>query len=107
MSSRIFRFWAFLNDKGLAVYGDLFENGMVPIQSMVPQERDLDGQITKSYMVYLPELTDEQLNGLIKKLLSKSRASRDQIKAEILKMGLPLRVELTSGSSTDGLAFFI
>lgn len=111
MSSRRFRSWAHLKGEGLAIYGEIFPNGLVPIQSIIGQEMILGGQNSKAYMVFLPEITDEQLNGLCQIFESKSGNPRDKIKAEILKRGMPLRVELTSGfldvRSPDGLALFI
>lgn len=107
MSSRRFKSWAHLNEGGLAIYGEIFPNGLVPIQSIMSQERILGDQTSKAYMVFLPELTSDQLDKLVDIFQSKTRDPKDQIKAEILRMGLPIRVELTSGSSTDGLALFI
>lgn len=107
MSSRRFRSWAHLKGEGLAIYGEIFPNGLVPIQSIIGQEMVLGDQTSKAYMVFLPELTSDQLDKLVDIFHSKTRDPKDQIKAEILRMGLPLRVELTSSSSTDGLALFI
>jgi len=40
---RRFRHWAYLNEKGRKLYGEIFPDGQVPLLSMIPQMAQLGG----------------------------------------------------------------
>jgi hypothetical protein len=106
---RKYRTWACLNPEGNALFGDIFPNGEVPIQSIMPQHARLEGfdGIDKVFLVDWKELSAEQQNAILEKISSKSGASKEAILKDILKVGLPLREKLTEGGGTIRLELFL
>ena len=106
---RKYRTWAYLNAEGKAVWGDVFPDGEVPVQSIIAQPATLEG-IDKTERVFLvdwKELTAQQQNAVLEKLSKRSGARKDVILKDILKIGLPLREKYTEGCGTSRLGLFI
>lgn len=101
--------WAYLNDEGKRIWGDLFPSGQVPVRSVIAQPADLEG-IKKPERVFLVEwkdLTEQQKDGILTKLSKKSGAPKDVILKDILKIGVPLRVKYTNGAGTRRLGLLL
>ena len=106
---RNYRTWAFLNAEGKAVWGDVFPDGEVPVQSIIAQPATLEG-IDKTERVFLvdwKELTAQQQDAVLEKLSKRSGARKDVILKDVLKVGLPLREKYTEGCGTSRLGLFI
>jgi hypothetical protein len=106
---RKYRTWACLNAEGKVVWGDVFPDGEVPIQNIMPQHARLEGVdgIDKVFLVDWKELSAEQQNAILEKISSKNGASKEAILKDILKVGLPLREGLTEGGGTIRLELFL
>lgn len=105
---RKYRAWACLNAEGKAVLGDVFLDGEVPIQSIIPQTANLEGidGIEKVFLVDWKELTAQQQDAVLEKISKRFGASKEVILKDILKVGLPLREKLTEGGGTIRLELF-
>ena len=106
---RKYRTWAYLNAEGKAVWGDVFPDGEVPIQSIIAQPASLEG-ICKTERVFLvdwKELTPHQQDAILEKLCERSGAAKDVILKDILKIGLPLREKYTDGCGTSRLGLLV
>ncbi len=106
---RKYRTWAYLNDEGKAVWGDVFPDGEVPVQSIIAQSATLEG-VDKAERVFLvdwKELTAQQQDAVLEKLSKRSGARKDVILRDVLKIGLPLREKYTEGCGTTRLGLFI
>ena len=106
---RKYRTWACLNAEGKAVWGDVFPNGEVPVQSIIAQHATLEG-IDKPERVFLvnwKELTAQQQDAILDKISKRCGASKDVILKDILKVGLPFREKYTDGCGTSRLGLFI
>lgn len=105
---RKYRTWACLNADGKAFFGDIFPEGEVPIQSIMPQHARLEGVdgIDKVFLVDWKELSTQQQDAILEKISMKFGASKEAILKEILKVGLPLREKLTEGGGTIRLELF-
>lgn len=106
---RKYRTWAYLNAKGKAVWGDVFPEGEVPVQSIIAQPATLEG-IDKAERVFLvdwKQLTGQQQDAILEKLSKRSGAAKDVILKEVLKVGLPLRERYIEGCGTSRLGLFI
>ena len=101
MKERKFKHWAYLNEKGMKIFGAVFPDKKVPVLSFLWQTATLPIGDQEVFIVYLEELTDEQLDILYEILVEKFDAPREEIEKHIKKDGLPLRRELTSGSGTN------
>ena len=106
-SSRRFRPWAFLNDEGKKLYGEVFPDGMVPVVNMIPGTAVIGGQEEKIYLVCHEELSEVQTEKLVKLLAVVFGALEAAVKAELLKDRVPLRAKYTDGSGTNQLGLFI
>lgn len=106
---RKYRTWAFLNAEGKKVWGDVFPEGEVPIQSIIAQTATLEGidRVERVFLVDWKELTAEQQKGILERISRLSGASKDVILKEILKVGLPLRENYTEGCGTSRMGLFI
>lgn len=104
---RKYRAWAYLNAEGKAFFGDIFPDGEVPIQSIMPQHAKLEGidGTDKVFLVDWKELTAQQQDAILKKISKKFGASKEAILRDILKVSLPLREKLTEGGGTRTLHF--
>ena len=105
---RKYQTWAYLNAEGKAVWGDVFVEGEVPIQSIIAQSANLEG-IDKTERVFLvawKELTAQQQDAILNEISWRNGASKDVILKDILKIGLPLRQKYTEGCGTSRLELF-
>ena len=106
---RKYQAWAYLNAEGKAVWGDVFPDGKVPVQSIIAQPATLEG-IDKTESVFLvdwKELTAQQQDAVLEKLGKRSGTRKDVILKDFLKIGLPLREKYTEGCGTSRLGLFI
>lgn len=98
-----------MNAEGKAVWGDVFPDGEVPVQSIIAQPATLEG-IDKTERVFLvdwKELTSQQQDAVLEKLSKRSGASKEVILKDVLKIGLPLREKYTDGCGTTRLGLFV
>ena len=106
---RKYRTWAYLNAEGKAIWGDVFPDGEVPVQSIIAQHATLEG-VDKTERVLLvdwKELTVQQQDAVLDKLSKRSGASKNVVLKDILKVGLPLREKYTDGCGTSRLGLFV
>ena len=105
---RKYRTWAYLNAEGKKVWGDVFPDGEVPIQSIIAQTATLEGidRVEKVFLVDWKELSAGQQNAVLEKISKRSGASKDAILKDVLKVGLPLRVNYTEGCGTSRMELF-
>jgi hypothetical protein len=97
-----------LNSEGKTVWGDVFTDGEIPIQSIIAQPATLEG-IEKTERVFLvdwKELSTKQQEAILEKLSKLTGASKDVILKDVLKVGLPLRERFTEGFCTCRLELF-
>ncbi len=101
--------WACLNDEGKKVWGDIFPDSKIPVTSMVFQETKLGpaGKRERVVLVAWGVLSKEQKDAILTKISEKSGAPKDQILNDILRIGLPLRESLTTGTIAAELRWFI
>ena len=106
---RKYKTWANLNAEGKAVWGDVFPDGEVPVQSIIAQSASLEG-IDKTERVFLvdwKELNSQQQEAVLEKLSKRSGASKNVILKDVLKIGLPLREKYTDSCGTTRLGLFV
>ena len=106
---RKYKTWASLNAEGKTVWGDVFPDGEVPVQSIIAQPATLEG-IDKTERVFLvdwKELTDQQQDAVLEKLSKRSGAAKTVILKDVQKIGLPLREKYTDGCGTTRLGLFV
>jgi len=106
---RKYRTWANLNDEGKAVWGDVFPDGKIPVQSMIAQPAALEG-IEKAERVFLvdwKELTAQQQDMVLEKLSKRNGAAKNVILKDVLKVGLPLREKYVESCGTTRLGLFV
>jgi hypothetical protein len=106
---RKYKTWANLNTEGKKVWGDVFPDGEVPVQSILAQPATLEG-IDKTERVLLvdwKELTAQQQDAVLGKLSKRSSASKNLILKDALKIGLPLREKYTDCCGTTRLGLFV
>jgi hypothetical protein len=97
--------WANLNDEGMKHWGEIFKDGVVPIEgSIAPSKAEVAGthEPLEVYVVAWDELSAVQRSLVIKKLSKKSRATEAEIENEILLTGLPLQSKYVSSVGLDG-----
>ena len=106
---RKFKTWASLNAEGKAVWGDVFPDVEVPVQSIIAQPAALEG-IDKTERVFLvdwKELNAQQQDAVLEKLSKRSGASKEVILKDVLKIGLPLREKYADSCGTTRLGLFV
>ena len=103
-----YRTWAYLNSEGKTVWGNVFQEGEVPIQSIIAQPATLEGinGTERVFLVDWKELNVQQQDAIIEKLSKRSGASKEVILKDVLKVGLPLREKYTEGCGTSRLGLF-
>jgi len=103
-----YRTWAYLNSEGKTVWGNVFPEGEVPIQSIVAQPATLEGidGTERVFLVDWKELNVQQQDAILEKLSKRSGASKEVILKDVLKVGLPLREKYTEGCGTSRLGLF-
>ena len=100
--------WAFLNEEGKKLWGDVFPDGSVPVRSMLTEQAKLEGAGTERvFLIDWAALTAEQQNAILEKLSKKFNAPKEAILDQVRKVGLPLREKYTSGSGTRRMELFI
>ncbi|MDH5462496.1 MAG: hypothetical protein OEX09_09795 [Candidatus Bathyarchaeota archaeon] len=105
---RKYETWAYLNDKGKRIWGDIFPSGEVPVRSIITQGAKLEGVgEERVFILEWSELTPQQQEAILERLSKKSGASKDFIIKDILKIGLPLRQKYTNGAGTTRLGLFL
>ncbi len=106
---RRYQTWVYLNGEGKQAWGDIFPDGAVPVQSMLPQTATLEGieATERVFLVAWKDLTAQQQDAILEKLSKRHSASKDAILKDITKKGLPLREKYTDGSGTTRLEFFV
>jgi hypothetical protein len=94
-------FGACLNEKGLEEFGDIFEDGLIPVLYPISRESQLGEEIKNIYLVNLNLLEKELYEKLIKRLSKKFGAPVDEMDRYFREVGLPLRAELVSCVEID------
>ena len=105
---RKYRTWAYLNAEGKKLWGDVFPDGEVPIQSMIAQAATLEGidGIERVFIVDWKELSTEQQKAVLEKISKLSGVRKETILKNVLKVGLPLRQKYTDGCGTSRMELF-
>lgn len=106
---RKYKTWTSLNAEGKTVWGDVFPDGEVPVQSIISQSATLEGvdKTERVFIVDWKELTVQQQDAVLEKLSKRSGASKNVILKDVLKIGLPLREKYTDSCGTTRLGLFI
>ena len=106
---RKYKNWAYLNGEGKMTWGNVFPDGEVPVQSIIAHPATLIGidKIERVFLVDWKALTLQQQEAILDKLYKKSKAAKEVILKDILKIGLPLREKYTDSCGTNGLGLFI
>ena len=91
---RQFKHWANLNDEGKKLYGEIWEDGTVPVVSMIPTWFNIEGQDEQCYLIHHEEMTLEQINIMLDLLANRFGAPKSTIEEEMKKNRLPLRGKL-------------
>jgi hypothetical protein len=89
--------WARLNLEGKRRWGDVFPDGVVPVQSIAKQHAKLEGvkDAESVFTVNWKELTTRQQQAILEELSEQTSATKEDILKVILKTGLPLRRRYT------------
>lgn len=106
---RKYKTWASLSSEGKQAWGDIFPEGVIPIQSIIPLQVTLEG-IKKPQRVFLvdwKELTAQQQDLTLNKLCKRSGATKEEILKDILKIGLPLQEKYTDSCGTSRMELFV
>jgi hypothetical protein len=106
---RKYKAWANLNAEGKKTWGDIFQDGIIPIQSIIPLQATLEG-VDKPGRVFLvdwKELTTQQQGQVLNKICRLSGATKEVILRDILKIGLPLREKYTDSCGTSRMELFL
>ena len=106
---RKYKTWASLNAEGKKAWGDIFPDGIIPIQSIIPREAKLEGVDNpgRVFIVDWKELTAQQQEQILGKLCKFSGAPKETILKDILKIGLPLREKYTDSCGTTRMELFL
>jgi hypothetical protein len=96
---------ACLNKKGMALFGDIFPDGLIPVYTPLSGETELEGiGETQIYLINIPLLKKVDLEAYHKtldRLSQKFNAPKDLMDKEFTENGLPLRSELVSCVKID------
>jgi hypothetical protein len=106
---RKYKTWANLNAEGKKTWGDIFQDGIIPIQSIIPLQATLEG-VDKPGRVFLvdwKELTSQQQGQVLNKICKLSGNTKEVILRVILKIGLPLREKNTDSCGTSRMELFL
>jgi hypothetical protein len=107
MKERHFKHWANLNDEGKKLYGKIWENGTVPVVSMIPTWCGIEGQAEQCYLIYHEEMTPEQISIMLDMLANRFSAPKSAIEDEMKKNRLPLRGIYVSSAGTNHIGLFL
>lgn len=79
---------------------DLFENGMAPIKAPLPQTAECIGDgVQTVYLLDFDALTPEQIDEVVSRVATVFHAGIDDVRAELLANGLPIRSSQITGVS--------
>jgi len=95
MEQRQFKHWANLNDEGKKLFGKIWEDGTVPVVSMVPTWCGIEGKPEQCYLIRHEEMASEQINLMLEVLANRFGAPKSVIEAEMKKNRLPIRGKLS------------
>jgi len=100
--------WAYLNEEGKKLWGDIFPDGRIPVVSMVGQLAVLGDREEPEpiYMIRTSDLTPDQFGKILDKVSKNFSANREEVKTNFEKENIPLRQSLTSGAGTDNPGIF-
>lgn len=110
VDKRRFKHWAYLNEEGEKIWSDVFPDSKVPVLSMIPKYGSLgspEATPQHYFVVYVRELSDEQIEGILDILTEKFNAPREEMRTEFMEHGIPLRQSLTNGSGTNHPGLFL
>jgi len=101
--------WVYLNEEGKKLYGGIFPEGQLPVISMIPQLAKLGDleKVSQVYLIRVGDLTSEQFTKIVDLVVKNLGGSRADIERDFKEHNIPLRAELTSGSGTDNIGFFL
>ena len=103
-------FWVHLNEEGKNLYGEIFSDGIVPVQIMFSQNAALEGQegIQRVYKIDWKQLTEKQKSSIVHLLSAKFGAEPELIRHQFEHDGfIPLRDKYVSAAGTDQMRLFI
>ena len=100
--------WARLNPEGKRIWGNIFPDGLVPVQNIATQHTRLEGikDIESVFTIDWIELTKAQQQDILENLSERTGTTKEAIVKEILKAGLPLRRRYTVSCGTNRMQFF-
>jgi hypothetical protein len=102
-----FKHWANLNDGGKKLYGKIWEDGTVPVVSMVPTWCGIEGKAEQCYLIRHEEMTAEQITIMLDLLANRFGAPKSVIEGEMKKKRLPLRAKFVGSAGTNHIGLFI
>ena len=107
--TRRFKHWAYLNEDGMKLFGEVFPDKTVPVLSMICKTGSVGEpeNIVDFFTVQWDELTEDQRDSILSILSKKFGVKKYEIKGQIEEIGLPLRKSLTNGSGTNHPGLFI
>jgi hypothetical protein len=97
-----------LNTEGKTIWGNVFPDGEIPVQSIIAQSATLEGlgKTERVFLVDWKELTLQQQDAVLESLCKRSGANKNVILKDVLKIGLPLREKYTESCGTTRLELF-
>jgi predicted Fe-S protein YdhL (DUF1289 family) len=100
--------WVRLNVEGKRLWGHIFPDGVVPVQTITTQRARLKGirEIESVFTVNWKALTKEQQQAILDRLSKRTGAKKETIMKEISNIGLPLRRRYTAGCGTNRMDLF-
>ena len=103
-----YRTWARLNFEGKKEWGDVFQDGKVPVKSIATQQTKLGGNKDPEsvFTVDWKELTQWQQETILDKLSQENGVAKETILKDILKAGLPLRRNLIVSCGTNQVELY-
>lgn len=100
--------WVSLNDEGKKLWGDIFQDGRVPICGITDAKAQLEGEgEQRVFLVQWTALTDIQQAAILNRLSERFHAPKEVILKDIRQKGLPLRVRYTTETVAMHPALFI
>lgn len=109
--NRRFRHWAYLNEEGKKLYGEIFPNGEVPVVSMIPTVCGIESHPERCYMIYHEELSEEQFEKFITEIAERFHVSKEEVKKHIssgkFEDRIPIREQFIGGAGTNHPGLFL
>lgn len=107
MIHRKFRHWITLNDEGKKLYGEIFKDGHIPVVNMLSSVGGIENKAERLYLISHEELSETQVNQILKLLSLKFNAPKSEIRKEMLKNRIPIRAKYVSTAGTNDMRLFI